>query len=165
MLRTPKISDAKTALAFINALVEEDAQILVNKKVTLKEEKKWLEGMLKRIRKNEVHMISVFDGKENVGSAAVERGLWRQSHVGTIRISVKRDYRGIGLGTLLLKKIIEVAKKDSGIKVLTLGVYAGNTIARNLYHKIGFKTIAKLPKRILYKGKFADEYMMDYPLI
>lgn len=78
---------------------------------------------------------------------------------------MKKGYRGIGLGTLLLEKMIETAKKDPKIKVLTLGYYEPNEIvAEKLYKKVGFKTIAKLPKRVLYKGKYEDEYVMDYPL-
>lgn len=35
---------------FINSLIEEDAQIKMNKKFSLKEEKEWLNGELKEIK-------------------------------------------------------------------------------------------------------------------
>lgn len=84
--------------------------------------------------------------------------------VGTIGILVKKNYRGIELGKLLMKKITDLIKKDPEIKVLTLGVFPLNKVAMNLYKKLRFKTVAKLPKRHLYKGKYVDEYVMDYPL-
>lgn len=164
ILRNPRMNDVKTLLEFINSLVEEDAPILVNKKATLKEEKEWLKDRIKLVKKNKLHGIFVFHKNEAIGNAEVRKGNWRQSHVGNIGVSVKKNYRGIGLGKLLMKKAIEVAKKDPEIKVLTLSVYPVNKIAMNLYKKLGFKVVATLHKRHLYKGKYVDEYVMDYPI-
>ncbi|MBI2113378.1 MAG: GNAT family N-acetyltransferase [Candidatus Wildermuthbacteria bacterium] len=164
VLRIPKMSDVKTMLAFINSLVAEDAQILVNKKSTPKEEKAWLVRVLGRVRKNKMHIISAFYGKECIGSVTLEKGMWRESHVGTLGLAVKQNFRGFGLGTLLLKKIIAIAERDSGVRVLSLKVQGMNKAAQKLYRKLGFKTVAKLPNRSLYKGKYQDEYVMDYPL-
>ena len=165
MLRNPKLGDARAALTLINSLVKEDAPILANKEFTLKEERKWLKETIKFIQQNKVHAIFAFSSKEYVGNVIVQKESLRRSHVGTIGIALKKNYRGIGLGTLLLKNIIEIAKKDKEIKVLTLGVLPGNTVAKNLYKKLGFKTVAKLPKHIFYKEKYVDEYIMDYLLV
>ena len=163
-LRNPRMNDVKSLLDFVNLLVKEDAPILVNKKATLKEEIAWLKDRIKFIKKNKLHFILALDKKEAIGNVEIRKGNWRQSHVATIGISVKKTYRGIGLGKLLTKKAIEIAEKDPEIKVLTLSVYEPNKIAKRLYEKMGFKIIAKLPRRSLYKGKYADEYVMDYNL-
>lgn len=164
-LRNPRISDVKALQKFVNLLVEEDAPILVNKKTTLKEEREWLKDVLKRIKKNKLHGIFAFHRKEAVGNAEVRKGNWRQSHVGTIGISVRKNYRGVGLGTMLPKKAVEIAENDPEIKVLTLTYYEPNkAVAKKLYERVGFRTITKLPKRSLYKGEYVDEYVMDYPL-
>lgn len=165
ILRNPKMSDVKTLLEFINSLVEEDAPILVNKKATLKEEREWLKDRIKLMKQNKLHFILALHKGKAIGNAEVRKGNWRQSHVGTIGISVEKNYRGIGLGTLLLKKAVEIAKKDPEIKVLTLTYYEPNKmVAKKLYEKVGFKTIVKLPRRSLYKGKYVDEYVMEYSL-
>ena len=164
LLGNPRMSDLKSFVEYINLLVEEDAVILVNKKVTLKEEKEWLKDKIKLVKKNKSHFIHAIHKNEAIGNIEVRKGNYRQSHVGNISVSVKKNYRGIGLGKLLMKKAIEIANKDPEIKVLTLTVYEPNKIAKQLYEKIGFKTIAKLPKRSLYRGEYVDEYVMDYPL-
>lgn len=164
MLRNPRLGDANTALNFINSLVDENAKILANKKFTLKEERAYMRNQIQLVRKNKLHSICAFHKAEFIGNVSLGKGTLRQSHVGTIGISVKKEYRGIGLGTLLLGKAIAVAKKDKEIKVLTLGILPTNEIARKLYSKIGFRTVAKLPMRIFYKRKYIDEYIMDYPL-
>lgn len=158
------MGDVKTLVDFINSLVEEDALILVNKTITFQEEKKWVKENLELCRKGEQHLLVAMYKKEVVGTMGLHRGKWRQSHVGTIGVSVKKSYRGIGLGTLLMKTAIGLAKKDPKIKILTLDVYEPNKIARKLYEKLGFKSVAKLSKRDLYKGKYISHIVMEYPL-
>jgi ribosomal protein S18 acetylase RimI-like enzyme len=60
--------------------------------------------------------------------------------VDTVYISdmvVLPDYRGQGIGELLIKKAEEYAK-DQGIKYLKLIVFSKNQLARNLYFKMNF---------------------------
>lgn len=54
-----------------------------------------------------------------------------------INIAVKKDKRNCGLGSMLLKKAISVAKEVSAEEVL-LEVRASNVSALNLYTKFGF---------------------------
>lgn len=164
LFRRPKPKDDKQLLQLINSLVEEDAQILVNKRYTLKEEKIWLEDNLKRIKQDRMHLIVVEHKGEIIGSVEVSRGKWRQAHVGTLGINVKRAYRGMGLGRNLTKTAIEIAKKDERIKILQLSVYETNEIAMKLYENFGFRKTAFLPKRISYKNNYVTEIVMEYPL-
>lgn len=165
VLRNPRMSDLDTLMAFINLLVDEDAPILGSiKKVTREEEKSWLKGRIKGIENGQIHGLCVFDAKECIANVTIEKGRLRHAHMGVLGISVKKKYRGRGLGLLLMQKIIEIAKKDPTIKVLTLNVYGFNKAAINLYRRVGFKTIARLPKRSLYKKRYVDEYVMDFPL-
>lgn len=163
-LRNPRMTDVEFLQNFINSFVEEDAPIGANRKFTFKDEKEWLKTHLGETRKGNAHMLLAVNKNEVIANVSITRGKWRNVHVGTIGILVEKNYRGIGLGKLLMKKIIEVAKKDPEIKVLTLSVFPVNKVAMNLYKKLRFKIIAKLPKRHLYKGKYVDEYIMDYPL-
>jgi RimJ/RimL family protein N-acetyltransferase len=164
LIRRPKISDLKSMLQFINSIVDEDIFINVNKKLTLKEERKWLKNVLDNIRKNKQHsLVATYKG-EIVAEISATRSDYRRSHVALIGISIKKGYRNIGLGTILLKSIIDISKKDSNIKILHLEVYLGNKKAIRLYTRMGFRKVASLPKRILYKGKYSDHLIMDYPL-
>ncbi len=164
LLRVPKASDLRGLLKFINSLVREDAPILINRISTMKDEINWLKDKTNLINKNKLHLfVAICDGGI-VGSLELRKGNWRQSHIATLGISVSKNFRGIGLGKLLMKKAVELSKKDLEIKVLTLTVYEPNVVARKLYEKIGFKAVSKLHKRSLLKGKYVDELVMDYPL-
>jgi len=84
----------------------------------------------------------------------------RQSHVGEFGISVRKEYRGIGLGKYLMKTTLKLAKKRLKAKIIRLSVFENNRVAQNLYKKFGFKKVAKIPKQIQYKRKLISEIVM-----
>ena len=51
-----------------------------------------------------------------------------------------RDYRRLGVGSMLLEAVIERAKK-LGLSILTLEVRQSNIAAQGLYRKYGFEEI------------------------
>jgi ribosomal protein S18 acetylase RimI-like enzyme len=162
--RKVRLSDAKAALDFINSLVEEDAPILINKKATLKEEKEWLIRQIQMEKKKQSYSLFVFDKNKMVARVVLMKGKGRKSHIAELSIAVRNGYRGIGIGKFLMKRALEIARKDKGIKIITLEVLVTNKIAIRLYKKMGFKIVARLPKRGFYKGKYIDTYVMDYYL-
>ena len=147
---------------YINALVEENVQVIMNRRVSLKEEKKWLKEELKKIKNRK--KIKLIAEKDNliVGIVDIPVGSGRQSHVGDFGISIRNGYRGIGLGTYLMQKIIKLAKKElkPKPKIIRLSVFPTNKLAIGLYKKFGFKKVAKIPKQFKYKGKLIDEIIM-----
>ena len=145
---------------FINSLVEEDAKILVNTKKTKAQEYDWIKQRLKAIREKKAVTLVAEHNNKIVGSSSVRMGIERQSRLGTFGISVRKEYRGIGLGKVLSKGAIKLAKKELKVRVIELHVFESNKIAINLYKKIGFKEVAKLPKQIEYKGKLVSEIVM-----
>lgn len=68
-----------------------------------------------------------------------------------MNIVVRKDFRGYGLGTLLLKKLIEICK-NKNISSIFLEVNDTNLIAKNLYKKFGFAKIYTRKK--YYDNKF-----------
>ncbi len=97
---------------FINNLIGEKAQINLNKKISLKEEKEWLKGELKSIKNHKrVFVIAEADNKV-VGTAEIYLSHGRQEHVGNLGITIRKGYRGMGLGTYLTREIIKMAKKE-----------------------------------------------------
>ncbi|HEX6512535.1 MAG TPA: ribosomal protein S18-alanine N-acetyltransferase [Chloroflexota bacterium] len=66
-------------------------------------------------------------------------GLWLmvdEAHITTI--AVRPEYRGKGLGELVLCGLIDTAL-EVGARIMTLEVRVSNTVAQNLYLKYGFK--------------------------
>lgn len=166
-IRTLNKGDFKKAADFkkyINELVDDDtAYIAKKKKVTLKEEKRWIESHLKEIKNKREVMLLAEDKGKIIGLTQIALlKLSTQIHVGDFGISILKDYRGIGLGTYLMKEIIKLAKKNlkPKPKMLKFGAFAINKIALSLYKKMGCKSVAKIPKQFKIKGKFFDEVIM-----
>jgi len=164
-IRKPAKSDArnlKKFQVFINSLVKEEAMILMNEKATPKQEKEYVNSMLKSVRnKSRVYLMAEHDNKL-VGNASVELEKWRTNHIGKFAIAIADGYRGAGLGNYLMSEVIKLAKKELSPKpkIIQLRVYSNNTPTIGLYKKMGFKIVAKLPKQIQWKGKLIDEFIM-----
>lgn len=83
-------------------------------------------------------------GDNIVGDATLHRRKqgWT-SHAGKLRIVIDKDYRGKGLGTLLLEELIAVAKQ-AGLELLVAEVMATQTAALAAFKSVGFEKEAVL---------------------
>lgn len=149
-------------LEYINSLVEEDAMIWTNRKLKKREEKIFLKEWLKKVEEKTGIMLVAEDlkNKKIIGITTIEVGKNRESHVGILGITIRKEYRGMGLGKKLMKEIIRLSRKRLKIKLIRLSVFEKNKIAIKLYEKFGFKKVAKIPKQIQYKGELIDEIIM-----
>ncbi len=92
--------------------------------------------------------------KEN-GKIVGFAGIWYSvddAHI--TNIVVRKSYRNKGIGSLLLEKLIELAKPKTS---LTLEVNTKNEIAQKLYLKYGFKNLGIRKK---YYDGIEDAYIM-----
>jgi ribosomal protein S18 acetylase RimI-like enzyme len=153
---------AKEFLDFINSLIEEDAKILMNKKMNLKEEMEFLERGVKSTKgRKKVYLIAK-DGNKVVANTSIELGAYKRNHIGRFAIGIRDGYRGNGLGTYLMQELMKLAKKElePSPKIFQLEVYENNKPAIGLYKKMGFKIVGRIPKQIQHKGKLISEYIM-----
>jgi len=163
VLRTLKWEDLDDLLDFINSLVEEGANIIRSEKVSREEEIEWLSGTLARMEKGEVFCVAgEVDGRV-VANSEIKMGTGYSKHVGVIGIGIKKGFRGIGIGTEMMRALEEHARKI-GLKVLTLAVFANNQHAINLYRKMGFVETGRVPKRFFKDGAYIDEIIMTKTL-
>jgi len=165
VVRELEKSDIKNAGKFrfyINSLIEEDAKLSMNRPATLKEEVEFIKSVLKGIKdKTAVYLVAECNDKI-IGTTRIESEKWRKKHIGRFSIAIIDGYRGVGLGKYLISEIIKLAKNnlDSKPTIIQLEVYANNKLAIGLYKKMGFKTVAKLPRQIQYKGKLVGEQII-----
>jgi ribosomal protein S18 acetylase RimI-like enzyme len=84
-----------------------------------------------------------------------------ESHVGVFGITVAKEFRNQGIGKLLMNLVFkEAQKKIPSLKIVTLGVFANNPIAKEMYKKFGFVEYGKLPKGLVHKNQFIDHVFM-----
>ncbi|MNL18276.1 putative acetyltransferase YhhY [compost metagenome] len=80
-------------------------------------------------------------------------------------MSVHFDYRGLGLGDALLKKLIELSRQIPDLELLELNVMSPNVAAYKLYQKSGFQECGRYQKAYrLESGEYVDDIMMHLPL-
>ncbi len=156
------IVQAKRFMDFTNALVREKAQIIENKEQSLEKTKEYLRDRLKETEDKRAVFLLVEDNKKIVGRVEIYLAEGWMKYVGRLRIAISQEYRGIGLGTHLIKEIIKLAKKQLSPKpnVIRISAFSINKAGIGLYKKIGFKQIAKISKQYYWEGKFIDEIIM-----
>jgi len=154
------LGNVKKFQDFINSLINEDTQILMNKRFSLREEREWMKDKLKKIKNRQSIFLVAKDGEKVIGTTGIDLLMGRQNHVGNFGITIRKGYQGIGLGNYLTSEIIKLAKKELKPKIIRLNVFPTNKPAINLYKKYGFKKVASIPKQINYKGKLLDEITM-----
>lgn len=160
--RPPQPEDLEALYAYAKEIEAEDTFITLHPgdPVTREEEEKYFQDLLKKIEKKEHVSLYVLDGKKIIGSAGIDKGGKRKTHVGRLGIALLKEYRGMGIGRELLQKIIDLAKQELGISIIFLEHFANNPRARALYEKFGFREIGVFPKAVFYKGEYVDEPIM-----
>ncbi|MGQ9544222.1 MAG: GNAT family N-acetyltransferase [Candidatus Bathycorpusculaceae bacterium] len=159
VLRTPKWEDLDDLLELINSLVEEGAEIIRDEKVSREEEIDWLSKTLASLEKNEIFFLVAEVNGRVVASSDIHPLKGFEKHVGVLGIVVKRGFRDLGIGTEIMKTLVEQAQK-MGLKVLTLSVFATNKRAIHVYEKVGFVQTGIIPKKLFKDCKYIDEIIM-----
>jgi len=162
VVRYPTKNDLQQMTDYINILSRERTYILFQgEETSLEEEKEFLDSLLKKISVNKVTYLLVLHNDKMVGSCSIKMKDKVEKHVGELGISIAKDFRGKGIGKLLMKLVLEEAKKNlSDLKICVLGVFGDNDIAKKMYINFGFKEFGKLPGGVRHKDKFVDHYYM-----
>lgn len=162
VVRYPTINDLKVMYDYINALSQERTYVTYQgEKVTITDEEKYLKSELDRIKNHESVQLLLFVNSELSGISSIDLGKRVEEHVGVFGISISKQYRGMGLGKLLMNYILGEAKENlPKLKIITLEVMAINSTGIEMYKKFGFKVYANLPEGNKYKGRFVDVLSM-----
>jgi len=161
-LRSAAVSDAAAMVEFLRISNEETyfmlrypEEIMLTEAEEMTILKNWEE------KPNKLLLLALIGGEiaGNCGIAPVAEHL-KTKHRGSVGISVKQKYWGIGIGSLLLREILSFAKKN-GIEQVELGVYSDNLRAQKLYEHFGFTEWGRLPNAYKLKdGSYRDEINM-----
>jgi len=126
--------------------------------LTVEEERELIEEY--SFTPNAVMLVAVADGK--IISVMHSRGGKRRAarHTASVGISVDRDWRGKGVGTAMMARLIEWAEQNPVITRLELEVFTSNERAIHVYEKFGFQ-IEGCKRRAYFKdGDYLDAYVM-----
>lgn len=164
VIRHAEKSDAESLLKLFDAIIAQDAYNVTTPadvekmNMTIEKEEKFIEDHQK-----DGHLALVLQIDSNIaGLISINNGIkYRTAHVGTMGISVDRQYRQKGVATALLKAAIEWAQSDPLIEKVALGVLANHIVAINLYKKLGFVEEGRKVKEFkIAPGNYMDDILM-----
>ncbi len=81
-------------------------------------------------------------------------------HVADFSIYVERAYRGRGVGTVVLARLIELAREQRYHKMV-LSAFPSNSGGMALYERMGFRTVGIYKEQGLLDGRWVDTIVME----
>ena len=161
-LRPPIPSDLPALWAYINKLSKEQTFLLFQgEEISYEDETVWLDTQLDRIARKQSVMLLALHFEELIGCAGIDMLDGVKRHTGGFGISVAQEYRGRGVGELLMQRVIEEAFAElEGLEIITLEVFGNNPVGMNLYKKLGFTEFGRLPSGIIHRQDQVDAVYM-----
>lgn len=103
---------------------------------------------------NTIFLCAFYDD-DIVGVGNLIRGKRRANHRAVFGISVRKDYWGRGIASMMLKRLIAFAK-SIGVEYIDLKVRSDNYRAIDLYKKFAFEKVAIIPKDMKIANSYYD---------
>lgn len=147
---------------FFNGLVEEGAYIAIDRPVSNSEERKMDEDNLARMNSREMIVWVVQSGGKIVGRVSAERMQRRERDNVSLSFYISKEFRGAGLGTVLIRLIVNESVKVFEPHNLYLTVYSNNRKAIALYVREGFEKLGVLPDWMRNNDSYMDRVYMVY---
>lgn len=109
----------------------------------------------------QIHVVAVH-GVELIGSAGLHpvTGSLRTRHVAGLGMCVAPAWWGRGVGSELMRRLLEWADNWAGLLRIELGVFSDNERAISLYRNFGFELEGTQRAWALRDGVYTDSLMM-----
>jgi RimJ/RimL family protein N-acetyltransferase len=161
-LRYIKDADAESLCQYINTLSQERTFIrFQGEQVTPEEERAYINGQVERINHRRTIQLVALCENTLIGIAGIDMLDKIEKHIGEFGISIAQEYRGEGIGTLLMDAVLKEAEANiPELRIVVLYVFSNNTTAIAMYEKFGFVTYGRLPDGIKHNDVFVDNIEM-----
>ena len=105
--------------------------------------------------------VAVLEDGTVIGSAGLQACTNpRMRHVGTLGMLVHTEFQNQGIGTALMKTVLELADNWLMLVRVELEVFADNERAIHLYEKLGFEKEGLLRMTTVRSGRYVDDCKM-----
>ena len=161
IIREAVSDDAEKMILYLNQVGGESDNLLHGEN----EFKVPIEGVKRKLamsKESENSIVLIALENDRIIARAELEGYYaaRIRHRAKFSISVKKEYWNQGIGTEMLKRIVEQAKKMK-IRIIELEVITDNYGAIALYHKMGFIDIGTYKDYFYVNGMFKDAVVMQ----
>ncbi len=147
-----------------NTVVDEGIYLPIFEKVCGIEKESWYEDIKLGRDLCVVAQIPNVKPPDNIaGQCEITDPEWDAAahHVGILGIIIREDFRGLGLGEILIDYAILESKKLKNKTKIILSCFSTNKIALSLYKKLGFEKIGIRKKQFYMNEQFYDEVLME----
>lgn len=139
LIREGHPDDAASLLATIKTYLADSDYIPLEPdefRLSEEDERAWIESF--SARDNSLLLVAVHE-EELIGNIDLTGSPRRATrHTGVIGMGLLKEWQGSGLGTELLRCVVNWARKNPVLEKLWLQVYADNKAGVTIYHKAGF---------------------------
>ena len=156
-VRPASPADAAAIGTIYNQGIEDRVATLETELRTPEERRQWLQSRSAR------HPVIVAEaGGEVVGWGSLNPFNPRKAYdyVADFSIYIERRWRGKGVGSRLLARLIELAR-DLGYHKLVLSAFPSNAGGMALYEKFGFRTVGIYKEQGKLDGQWVDTIIME----
>ncbi len=167
-LLSPREEDINGVIEYLNVSAGETEFILRYPeecgKYTYDAEKEIIDRM--NASETEAMLICIVDGKV-AGNCGIKFNTnIKTRHRAGVAIALCKEFWNLGIGSRMFEEMEKIALAKPYVQILELDFIEGNTRARALYEKMGFKIIGRRPSAICLKDEtLKDEYMMQKKLV
>ena len=160
LLRVLEKGDGAALQAMFDQVSDEDLKYMHSNVKNPALVRKWIDEM----DYSQIIPVVALVGGKIVGDATLHRGQGSYRHTGELRIFLQGAYRQRGLGTAMLKSLIDVANKLE-MHLLTAEVIAEKISVIRAFQGLGFQLLASLPGYFMMPdGKTLDVALLILPL-
>lgn len=168
LLRTTEETDAEAMLDYLRVTAGETD--FLSRYPEECDERYSLEGekaIINRINASENElMLACFVNGELAGVCNLMFNTFiKTRHAAKVAIAVVKKYWGQGIGTAMMRELIELAEKRDGVIQIELEFVEGNHRARAMYEKLGFRITGFHGNATMLKdGTLLNNYLMTKDL-
>jgi len=150
-------ADAPAICAIYNQGIEDRIATLETELRTPEERRQWL------LARSPRYPVVVAEARGEVvgwGSLNPYNPRRAYDHVADFSVYVERSWRGKGVGSSLLPRLIELAR-EHGFHKMVLSALPSNEAGMALYRKFGFRTVGIMKEMGQLDGEWVDTILME----
>jgi RimJ/RimL family protein N-acetyltransferase len=162
-VRKATSSDTEWYLELVRSLAtESDSQIPLRPDELFRTPEQQSELFGQASARGDLFLVADMNGVR-VGEVNLRRGSREAfKHSAVLGISIVRQWRNQGIGSMLMQHAIEWAKEQGDLRRIELYVFATNAPAIRLYERFGFMVEGRRTDAVRVGDRFVDDLLMAY---